>query len=61
MDFNYLNSFIAPVLVIIAGIVLKVSKGKRNFGIFSKFWYFFVLSRASCAKNIYFVRVYFGL
>jgi hypothetical protein len=39
MDFNYLNSFITPVLVIIAGIVLKVSKGKRNFGFFSKFWF----------------------
>jgi hypothetical protein len=43
MSFQEINSFIAPIGLIIAGVVMKVSKNNVMFGKFKKYWWFFVI------------------
>lgn len=43
MSFQEINSFIAPIGLIIAGVVIKLSKNNEMFGKFKKYWLFFVV------------------
>ncbi|MEA9414171.1 hypothetical protein [Flavobacterium sp. PL02] len=43
MSFQEINSFIAPMGLIIAGVAMKLSKNNEMFGKFKKYWLFFVI------------------
>lgn len=43
MDFQQINSFLAPLGLIIAGIVMKLSKSNQTFGSIKKYWLAFII------------------
>lgn len=43
MDFNTTISLIAPSGMILAGILIKLSREKEKFGLFANYWYLFIL------------------
>lgn len=43
MSFIEISSFIAPVGLIIAGIVMKVSNNKEKFSYVQKYWFLYIL------------------
>lgn len=43
MDLNILISLLAPFGIIIAGIIIKVSKDKEKFGVFVNYWSLFII------------------
>ncbi|MEY4963896.1 MAG: hypothetical protein RLZZ323_1215 [Bacteroidota bacterium] len=43
MSFQEINSFIAPIGLIIAGVLMNLSKNNEMFGKFKKFSLFFVI------------------
>ena len=43
MNFNILSSLLAPSGMIIAGIMIKISRDKEKFGVFSNYWYWFII------------------
>ena len=43
MSFQEINSFIAPIGLIIAGVLVKLSKNNKAYGKFKKYWLFFVI------------------
>ena len=43
MDFNTVISLIAPIGMIVAGILIKLSREKEKFGVFANYWYLFIL------------------
>ncbi len=43
MSFQEINSFIAPIGLIIAGVFMKLSKNNEMFGKFKKYSLFFVI------------------
>ncbi|WP_374173028.1 hypothetical protein [Flavobacterium tructae] len=43
MNFNTLISLIAPSGIIVAGVLIKLSRDKEKFGVFAKYWYLFIL------------------
>jgi hypothetical protein len=43
MNFEQINSFLAPVGLMIAGVVIKISKNKETFGLFKKYWLGFIV------------------
>jgi hypothetical protein len=43
MDFQDINRFLTPIGLIIAGIIIKISKKKEVFGYFKNFWLFFII------------------
>lgn len=36
MDFQLINSFLAPIGLIVAGVIIKISKNNETFGVFKK-------------------------
>lgn len=43
MNFQEINNYIAPVGLIVAGIVIRISKNKETFGVFKNYWYLFII------------------
>lgn len=44
MDFQLINSFLAPIGLIVAGVIIKISKNNETFGVFfKKYWFGFIL------------------
>ena len=43
MNLQVINEFITPVLLILAGILIKYARKQNRFGIFSKYWYILVI------------------
>jgi hypothetical protein len=43
MNFEEINSFIAPLGLIIAGLIMRLSNNQIMFGNVKKYWLFFVL------------------
>ena len=43
MSFDEFNSFLAPIGLIIAGLIIKFAKNKERFGTFKDKWYILVL------------------
>jgi hypothetical protein len=43
MNFQEFNSFLAPIGLIIAGIIIKVSNNTELFGSFKKRWYILII------------------
>lgn len=43
MDFQLINSFLAPIGLIVAGVIIKISKNNETFGVFKKYWLGFIL------------------
>jgi hypothetical protein len=43
MDFQQINSFIAPVGLIIAGVIMRLSKNNETFGFLKKYWLWFII------------------
>jgi hypothetical protein len=43
MDFQQINSFIAPIGLIIAGIIMRLSKNNETFGFIKKYWLWFII------------------
>lgn len=43
MSFSEITGFLAPIGLIIAGIIIKLSIDKEKFGIFKKYWLLFIL------------------
>jgi hypothetical protein len=43
MSFLDISSFIAPIGLILAGIIMKVSKNKERFSYVQKYWFFYIL------------------
>ncbi len=43
MDYQEINNYLAPIGLIVMGIIIKFSKNKEVFGVFKNFWLFFVL------------------
>lgn len=43
MSFQEINSFIAPLGLIIAGVIVKLSENNEAYGKFKKYWLFFVI------------------
>ncbi|MCD0475885.1 hypothetical protein LPB87_15905 [Flavobacterium sp. EDS] len=47
MNFQEFNSYLAPVGLILAGIIIKLSNNNELFGSFKKRWYVFLIYRFS--------------
>ncbi len=43
MAFQEINNYLAPIGLIIIGLVIKFSKNKEIFGVFKNFWFFLVI------------------
>jgi hypothetical protein len=43
MNFQEINSYIAPVGLIVAGLVVRLSKNKETFGVFKNYWYLLII------------------
>lgn len=43
MSFQEIYRLMVPILLIIAGIVIKISKNKEMVGSFKKYWYLLII------------------
>lgn len=43
MEIKQILSLVAPIGLIVAGVIIKISKSKERFGIFKNFSYFFII------------------
>lgn len=43
MDFQVIISFLAPLGLIVAGIIMKISNNNEKFGSVKKYWLVFIL------------------
>jgi hypothetical protein len=43
MSFDEINSFLAPLGLIIAGVIMKLSNNQLMFGKAKKYWLYFIL------------------
>ncbi len=43
MDLHQIKSFIAPIGLILVGVMMKLSKNQEVFGAFKKYWFLFVI------------------
>jgi hypothetical protein len=44
MSFDEINSFLAPLGLIIAGVIMRLSNNQVMFGNAKKYWLYFILS-----------------
>ncbi len=54
MNFQDINTFLAPIGLIVAGIVIKLSKNKEIFGHFKKYWFLLVI----IGVILFFIRLF---
>lgn len=43
MDFYQIRNFLTPIGLILAGVIMKLSKNKETFGVFKKYWFLFII------------------
>ena len=58
MDFQQINSFLAPIGLIIAGVFMKLSKNNETFGFIKKYWLWFIILGALLLRYDLFMQAF---